>query len=65
MISLLRRRCELVERRHRVAERPARAARDERERLIRDLDLLAVGDAAQQADELGETRAREDERLAA
>ena len=62
---LLRRRCELVERRHRVAERPACAARNEREGLIRDLDLLAVGDAPQQADELGQTRAREHERLAA
>ena len=62
---LLRRRCELVERRHRVAERPACTARDEREGLIRDLDLLAIRHAAKQADELGETRAREHERLAA
>ena len=62
---LLGRRCELVERRYRVAERPACAARNESEGLIRDVDLLAVGHAPQQADELGETRAREHERLAA
>ena len=50
---VVRRRRELVERRDRVAERAARAARDERERRVLRLDPLAVGDAAQQRDELG------------
>ena len=62
---VLRRRRELVECRNGVAERPARAARDERECLIGNLDSLAVGDAAQQAHELRQPRPREDERLAA
>ena len=48
----VRRRRELVERRDRVAERAARAARDQRERRVRRLDALAVGDAAEQRDEL-------------
>ena len=61
----LGRRGELVERRDGVAERAARAAGDQCERLVGRLDPLAVGDAAQQSDELGQARAREDEGLAA
>ena len=49
----VRRGRELVERRDRVAEGPARASRDERERRVRRLDPLAVGDAPQHGDELG------------
>ena len=49
---VLRRRRELVERRNGVAERAARAARHERERLVRHLDALAVGHAPQKPDEL-------------
>ena len=40
---------ELVEGRDRVAERAARGAGDQRERLVGRLDPLAVGDAAQHA----------------
>ena len=61
----LRRGRELVERRNGVAERPSGAARDERQRLVGHLDALAVGDAPQIAHELRQSRAREDERLAA
>ncbi len=56
---------ELVERRDGVAERAARAARDQRERGVGHLDLLGVRDPAQHADELRQPRPREDERLAA
>ena len=56
---------ELVERRDRVAEAPTRRARDERERGLRRLDPLALGDALQVADDLGQARTREHERLAA
>ncbi len=56
---------ELVERRHRVAERAARGARDQRERRVLRLDALAVRDAAQERDEVGQPRSLEDERLAA
>ena len=61
----LRRSRELVERRDGVAERAARAARDERQRGVGRVDLLAVGNRAEQADELGESRPLEDERLTA
>jgi hypothetical protein len=44
---------ELVERRDRVAEAPARGAGDERQRRIRDVDPLAVCDPAQEPHELG------------
>jgi hypothetical protein len=60
----LRRRGQLVERRNGVAVGAAGAAGDQRERLVGDVDLLAVGDTAQVADELREARPLEDERLA-
>ena len=56
---------ELVERRRRVAERAARRARDERERLRRRVDALALGDARHHGDEILQARPLEDERLAA
>ena len=56
---------ELVERRDRVAERAARAPRDQRERRVLRLDPLAVRDPPQQRHELREPRPLEDERLAA
>ena len=56
---------ELVERRLGVAVRAARAARDERERLVGRVDPLGVGDQAQLLDELLQARPLEDERLAA
>ena len=56
---------ELVERRDRVAEAPTRAAGDQRERGVRGLDLLPVGDQAQELRQLGEAGPREEERLAA
>ena len=56
---------ELVERRLGVAVRAARAARDQRERLVRHVDLLGVGDQPQLLHELRQPRALEDERLAA
>ena len=56
---------ELVERRDRVAEAPARAPRDQREGGVGRLDLLAVGDLAEQLRELGQPRAGEEEGLAA
>ena len=59
------RRGELVERRHRVAERAARGAGDERERRVLRLDPLSVGDATKQRDQVGQPRPLEDERLAA
>ena len=59
------RRGELVERRDRVAEAPARAARDEREGGVGRLDLLAVGHLPEELRELGQARAREEEGLAA
>ncbi len=59
------RRRELVERRDRVAEAPARAPGDERERCVRSLDPLAVGDRAQELRQLGEARPREEEGLTA
>ena len=48
-----------------VAERAARGARDERQRLRRRVDLLALGDARQHRDEILQPRPLEDERLAA
>ena len=54
----------MVECRDRVAERAARAARNERQCLVGDLNALAVGDAAQQAHELRQARPRENEGLA-
>ena len=59
------RRGELVEGRDRVAERAVGTACDQRERRVLRLDSLAVGDAPEQRDELGEPRPLEDERLAA
>ena len=56
---------ELVESRDAVAERAARAARDQRQRRVGSLDLLGVGDPAQHADELRQPRPREGEGLAA
>jgi uncharacterized protein YaeQ len=56
---------ELVERRDRVPERAARRAGDESERGVRHVHALAVGDPAQQAQQVGQPRALEDERLAA
>ena len=44
---------------------PRAPARDQRERSVRRLDPLRVADASEHAHELGEPRAREDERLAA
>ena len=44
---------ELIERRDRVAERATRAAGDQGERGVRSLDLLTLGDATEQCDELG------------
>ena len=55
----------LVERRDRVAEAPTCAAGDQRERGVRGLDLLSVGDQAQELRQLGEAGPREEERLAA
>ena len=59
------RRRELVESRDGVAERAARAARDQRERGVRRFDLLRVADAPEHLHELGQPRPREHERLAA
>ena len=56
---------ELVERRDRVPERASRAARDKGQRRVRRLDPLALAHAPQHADELGQSRPLEDERLAA
>ena len=56
---------ELVERRHGIAERAACSARDERERGVLCLDPLAVGDTAEQRDEIRQPRSLEHERLAA
>ena len=56
---------ELVERRDGVAERAVRAARDQRERRVGRVDLLALADAPQHGDELLQARPLEDERLAA
>ncbi len=56
---------ELVERRLGIAIRAARASVDQRQRLIRSRDALAVRDPAQLLHELGQPWAREDERLAA
>ena len=44
---------------------PRARARDERERGVLRLDALAVGDAPEQRDEVGQPRPLEDERLAA
>ena len=44
---------------------PRAAARDQRERRVRHVDLLAVGDPAQLAHEVGQARPLEDEGLAA
>ena len=62
---VLRCRRKLVERGDCVAERAARAARDQRERGIGGLDPLAVADATEEGDELLQPRTLEDERLAA
>ena len=56
---------ELVERRLGVAVCAARAARDERERLVGHVDALGVGDQAELLDEILQSRPLEDERLAA
>src|SRR5919202_338984 len=62
---LVCRRRELVERRDGVAIGATRSTGDERERRVWNLDLLAVGDPPQHAHELGQTRPRESEGLAA
>ena len=56
---------ELVERGDRVAEAPARAARDQREGRVGRFELLAVGDLPEELRELRQARPREEERLAA
>ena len=56
---------ELVERRDGVAEASAGAPRYERERRVGRVDLLGVGDLAQELRQLGQPRPREHERLAA
>ena len=56
---------ELVERRHRVAVRAARAARDQRERLVGRVDAFRVRDHPQHLQQLLQPRPLEDERLAA
>ena len=56
---------ELVERRLGVAVGAAGAARDQRQRRVGHVDLLAVGDPPQLPDHVGQPRPREDERLAA
>ena len=56
---------ELVERRDGVAVRAARAARDQRERLVGHVDLSPSAMRRSICDELGEARPLEDERLAA
>ena len=61
----VRRGGELVEGRHRVPERAARAAGDQRQRRVGCLDPLAVHHAPKQGDELRQPRPLEDERLAA
>ena len=62
---LARRGGELVERRDRVAERPAGATRDERERGVGRIDSLPRADRAKDGDDLLEPRSLEGERLAA
>ena len=61
--GVVRRGGELVERRHGVAERAARRPSDEGERRVLRLYSLAVGDAPQEGDEVGESRPLEDEVL--
>ena len=56
---------ELVERGDRVAERAARAARDEREGRVRRVDPLALADRAKHGHDLLQAGPLEDERLAA
>ncbi len=56
---------ELIERRDGIAEAPACAARDDRQRGVGHVHPLAVGDSAQEPRELGKPRPREEERLAA
>ena len=56
---------ELVEGRDGVAEAAARAPGDEGESGVGHVDLLPVGDAAQELRELGEPRSREEKGLAA
>ena len=56
---------ELVERRDGVAEASARAPGDEGKRRVGRVDLLAVGDVPEQSRQLGQSRPREHERLAA
>ena len=56
---------QLVEGRHGVTEAALGRAANERERRVRCLEALAVGDPPEQRDELRETRAREEERLTA
>ena len=62
---VVRRGGELVECRHRVAERAARSSRDERESRVLRLDPLALGDSAQQGHDLRQARPLEHEGLAA
>jgi hypothetical protein len=47
---------ELVDRRDRVSEAAARRTGDQRERRVRRLEALAVGDRAQQPHEVGQPR---------
>ena len=61
----VRRRSELVECGHRVAERASGGPCDERESRVLCLDALTLGDAAQECHDLGQSRTLEDERLAA
>ena len=61
----LRRGGQLVERRDRVAERSAGAARDEREGRVGCVDAFALADVAQDGDDLLQPGPLEDERLAA
>ncbi len=62
---VVRRRGELVERRHGVAERAAGGTGDERERRVLGLDPLSVGDPAEERHDLRQPRPLEHERLAA